>query len=94
MPRDMTRVTYDENGGMVTQIPKGTPKEEMEKARKEGRVDKNDPAYSVEDAQEDAERNAEAEKKNTRLGSAGEDAPADRDSRNEVETTEDVRAKE
>lgn len=62
MPRDFTRVTYDENGGMVTAIPKGTPKEEIAKAREEGRVDKNDPAYDVEDAKKDLEENEKAEK--------------------------------
>lgn len=59
MPRDLTRVTYDENGGRVTAIPKGTPKEEMERAKAEGRVDKNDPDYTVEDAKADAERQDE-----------------------------------
>lgn len=63
MPRDMSRVTYDENGGMVTKIPEGTPKEEIAKAKARGDVDKNDPAYNVEDAREDAKEQTEAEKK-------------------------------
>lgn len=68
MPEDTTRVTYDENGGKVTKIPKGTPKEEMEAARKRGDKTINDPEYNSEDAAEDAELQEEdAEKKNSAL---------------------------
>ena len=68
MPEDTTRVTYDENGGKVTKIPSGTPKQEMEAARKRGDKTINDPSYTTEDAREDAEAQEEdAEAKNPLL---------------------------
>ena len=56
----MTRITRDEEGREVYQVPTGTPKEEIAKAKAEGRVDKNDPNYTAEDAAKDAERDEEA----------------------------------
>ena len=39
MPEDTTRITYDENGGKVTRIPKGTPKQEMAKAKEKAKAE-------------------------------------------------------
>lgn len=68
MPEDTTRVTFDENGGKVTKIPSGTPKQEMEAARRRGDKTINDPEYNSEDAKEDAEaQEKDAEAKNPQL---------------------------
>jgi hypothetical protein len=63
MPKDYTRITKDENGGEVYHVPSGTPKQEMEKARKQERKDKNDPSYSLDDARKDSINNEKARKK-------------------------------
>lgn len=49
MPEDKTRVTYDENGGKVTEIPKGTPKQEIARRR---RANNNRPRKQVDVTEE------------------------------------------
>lgn len=56
MPRDESRYVKDENGREVYQVPKGTPKEELE-AEKRKREEENTDTYKTKEDRDESREN-------------------------------------